>query len=54
MMQVGPTLCLGSWDPAKTQGNNFEKTNKVGPLIFMKFWSRNNMDNLDWLTPKDV
>ena len=31
--------------------SNYEKQ---GPfIIFMKFWSRSNFDNLDWLTPSD-
>jgi hypothetical protein len=33
----------GFWGPAETQGDK-ENKNKVVPLIFMKFWSRNNLD----------
>ena len=46
--QVWSTLCLCSWDPAETRGNNFEKTNKVGPLIFMKFWSNTWISLIGW------
>ena len=28
--------------------------NNIVPLIFMKFWSRNNMEELDRLTAQDV
>ena len=39
--------------PAEMQENNSVK-NKVPPSICMKFWSRNNLDKLDWLTPQDL
>ena len=42
----------GFWGPIETQGDK-ENKNKVVTLIFMKFWSRNNLDKLDRLTPKD-
>ena len=41
------------WGPAETRGDK-ENKNNVVPLIFMKFWSRNNLDKLDRLTPQDV
>ena len=43
----------GFWGPAETRGNQKIKI-KVIPSIFMKFWSRNNLDKLDRLTPQDV
>ena len=35
------------------RGNDFE-VNKVVPLIFKQFWSRSDLNKLDWLTPQDV
>ena len=36
----------GFWGPAENGGDEKNKINVV-PLIFMKFWSRNNLDQLD-------
>ena len=30
------------------------KKNDAVPLIFMKFLGRNNLDQLDWLTPQEI
>ena len=38
--------------PCRTLRELFWKKNKVFP--FMQFWSRNQLDKLDWLTPQDV
>ena len=46
----GPTLCCYFWGPALNGGDEKNKINAV-PSIFMKFWSRNNLDQLDRLTP---
>ena len=35
----------------KWRGKN---KNDVVPSVFMKFWSRKNLDQLDWLTPYDI
>ena len=43
----------GFWGPATSGGDKKNKT-KVVPSIFIKFWSRNNLDQLDPLTPYDV
>ena len=43
----------GFWGPAEIRGDKGNKTNVI-PLIFMKIWSRNNLDKLDRLTPQDV
>ena len=40
----------GFWGPATSGGDKKNKT-KVIPSIFMKFRSRNNLDQLDRLTP---
>ena len=43
----------GFWGPATSRGDKRNKT-KVFPSILMKFWSRNNLNQLDWLTPQDI
>ena len=43
----------GFWGPAETLGDKNNKNNVV-PLIFMKFWSRNSLEELDLLTAQDV
>ena len=40
----------GFWDPALNGGDEKNKINVLSSK-FMKFWSRNNLDKLDWLTP---
>ena len=40
----------GFWGPALNGGDEKNKINVV-PSIFMKFWSKNNVDQLDRLTP---
>ena len=40
----------GFWGPALNGGDQKNKINVV-PSIFMKFWSRNNVNQLDRLTP---
>ena len=46
-------LCLYIWGPKAMRGNNF-KEKKVVPLIFMQFWIRSHLNQLDRLTPQDV
>ena len=36
------------------EGTLFKTNNKVLPSIFMKFWSRYNLNKLDCLTPQDL
>ena len=40
----------GFWGPTTSRGDKKNKINII-PSIFMKFWSRHNLDQLDWLTP---
>ena len=40
----------GFWGPALNEGDKKNEINVV-PSIFMKFWSRNELDQLDRLTP---
>ena len=47
---VWPTLHSYFWGPAQSGGDE-KNQNNVVPSIFMKLWSRNNLDQLDWLTP---
>ena len=37
----------------KPEGTKKNKNNVV-PLMFMKFWSKNNLEELDQLTAQDV
>ena len=39
------------WGPATSGGDKKKRKIKVVPLILMNFWSRNNLDQLDRLTP---
>ena len=38
----------------KVKEMTLKKTRLFYISIFMKFWSRNNLNKLDWLTPQDV
>ena len=55
-MAVDNTFYRFQWHhPLITQFNGNQKIKiNVVPSIFMKFWSRINLDKLDRLTPKDV
>ena len=43
--------CSYFWGPAQSGGEEKNKNNVV-QSIFRKFWSRNNVDQLDWLPYK--
>ena len=47
------TLCCCFWGPAEMLGHDFDK-NKVLLSIFLKFYSRNNLNKFDWLTSQDL
>ena len=46
-----PILCLYFWGPVTSGGVKKHKI-KVISSIFMNFWNRNNLDQLDRLTPR--